>query len=69
MADDPERDYTVLINANTYRVMSGLAANGEPDTDVLAGLSKVVFSTTLTEPLAWPNTQLVAQDPVEACGR
>jgi dihydrofolate reductase len=31
-----------------------------------AGLSKVVFSTTLTEPLSWPNTQLVTQGPVEA---
>jgi dihydrofolate reductase len=42
-----------------------LATDGEPGTDALAGLSKVVFSTTLTEPLAWPNTQLVTQDPVE----
>jgi dihydrofolate reductase len=43
-----------------------LATDGEPGTDVLAGLSKVVFSTTLTEPLAWPNAQLISQDPVEA---
>jgi dihydrofolate reductase len=28
--------------------------------------TKVVFSTTLREPLSWPNTQLVARDPVEA---
>jgi dihydrofolate reductase len=34
-------------------------------TDALAGLSKVVFSTTLREPLAWPNTRLVSQDAVE----
>jgi len=34
--------------------------------DVLAGMSKVVFSTTLSGPLSWANTQLVAQDPVEA---
>jgi dihydrofolate reductase len=45
--------------------MSELASGGEPGTDVLAGLSKVIFSTTLTEPLSWPNTQLVSQDPVE----
>ena len=62
----PEADYTVLMGANTYRLMSGLATAGEPGTDVLAGLSKVVFSSTLTEPLAWPNTQLVSQDPVAA---
>ena len=29
-------------------------------------MSKVVFSSTLTEPLAWPNTRLVSADPVEA---
>jgi dihydrofolate reductase len=46
--------------------MSGFAAEGEPGTDALAGMSKVVFSTTLTEPLSWSNTQLVARDPVEA---
>ena len=32
----------------------------------MAGLSKVVFSTSLTEPLSWANTQLLTQDPVEA---
>jgi dihydrofolate reductase len=52
--------------ANTYRLMAGLAAEGEPGTDALAGLNKLVFSTTLTEPLAWPNTQLVARDAVAA---
>jgi dihydrofolate reductase len=64
--DESVADSTVLMGANTYRVMSGLAADGEPGTDALAGWSKVVFSTTLTEPLSWPNTQLVTQDPVEA---
>jgi dihydrofolate reductase len=29
-------------------------------------MSKIVFSTTLSEPLSWPNTQLVAGDAVEA---
>jgi dihydrofolate reductase len=31
-------------------------------------MSKVVFSTTLSEPLSWANTQLVARDPVAAVG-
>ncbi len=66
LRDQPESDYTVLLGANTYRLMSGLAADGEPGTDALAGLSKVVFSTTLQEPLSWPNTELVSRDPVEA---
>jgi dihydrofolate reductase len=66
LGDQPEANYTVLMGANTYRVMSAFAAEGEPGTDSLANLSKVVFSTTLTAPLSWPNTQLVSEDAVEA---
>ena len=62
----PEADYTVLMGANTYRIMSGLADEGEPGTEDLAGLSKIVFSSSLSEPLSWPNTRLVSEDPVEA---
>jgi dihydrofolate reductase len=66
LGDQPEADYTILMGANTYRLMSGLAADGEPGTDALAGLPKIVFSSTLTEPLSWPNTRLIAEDPVAA---
>src|SRR5215469_4520863 len=66
LGDQPEADYTILMGATTYRLMSGFAAAGEPGTDALAGMPKVVFSTTLSEPLAWANTRLVAQDPVAA---
>jgi dihydrofolate reductase len=66
LSESPDADHTVLMGANTYRVMSGFAAEGEPDTDQLAGMSKVVFSTTLKEPLTWPNTRLVNDDAVEA---
>ena len=64
--EQPEAGYTLLMGANTYRLMSALATEGEPGTEVLAGLSKVVFSTTLKEPLSWPNTQLVSRNAVEA---
>jgi len=64
LADHPERDWTVLMGATTYRLMSGFAAQGEPGTDELASLSKVVFSNTLTEPLDWANTRLVDGDAV-----
>ena len=66
LSEQPEADSTVLMGANTYRAMAGLAAAGEPGTEVLAGLNKVVFSKTLTEPLAWANTKLVARDAVAA---
>jgi dihydrofolate reductase len=66
LGEQPEADYTILMGATTYRVMSRFAAEGEPGTDALAGMSKVVFSTTLSEPLAWANTQLVSRDAIEA---
>ena len=66
LGDQPEADYTVLMGANTYRLMSELVSEGEPGTDALTGLTKVVFSSTLSEPLSWANAQLVRQDPAEA---
>lgn len=66
LGEQPEAEYTVVMGATTYRVMSRFAADGEPGTAVLAGMSKVVFSSTLHEPLSWPNTRLVAGDAVEA---
>src|ERR687890_637324 len=42
------------------------AAEGWPGSWGLAGLSKVVFSSSLSEPLSWPNTRLISEDPVEA---
>jgi dihydrofolate reductase len=64
LGEQPEADYTVLMGATTYRLMSGFAASGEPGTGALAAMAKLVFSTTLSEPLAWPNTQLMDRDPV-----
>ena len=64
--DQPEEAYTVLMGATTYRLMHGFAESGEPGTDPLADQTKVVFSSTLTEPLQWANSTLVSEDPVEA---
>lgn len=64
LEEQPER--TLVMGANTYRVMSSFAEQGEPGTDVLAGMQKVVFSNSLEEPLTWPNTRLVRGDAVEA---
>jgi dihydrofolate reductase len=66
LGDQPEADYAVLMGANTYRLMHGVVADGEPGTDALADMSKIVFSSTLTEPLSWANSRLVTEDPVEA---
>jgi dihydrofolate reductase len=66
LSESPDAESTILMGANTYRLMSGFAAEGEPGTDALAGQEKLVFSKTLTEPLAWANSQLVARDAVAA---
>ncbi|MEV5779205.1 dihydrofolate reductase family protein, partial [Streptomyces antimycoticus] len=69
---------TYLMGANTYRLMSGFAAgevpNGqdefrpeeEASVDELTQASKVVFSSSLEEPLKWANSTLVRDDAVEA---
>ena len=64
--DQQELGSTVLMGANTYRLMHGFASSGEPGTDSLADVPKVVFSSTLAEPLEWANSTLVTRNPVEA---
>src|ERR1700741_681244 len=66
LGEQPGADYTVLMGAAAHRLMAGSPAGAEPGSEALAGMPRVVFSTTLSEPLSWANTQLVAQDPVEA---
>lgn len=75
---DERPEATLLMGANTYRLMSGFAAGTAPaGTDEfspdeeesiggITGASKVVFSSTLEEPLSWANTTLVRDDAVEA---
>jgi dihydrofolate reductase len=70
----PERDYRLLMGANTYRQMYGFASAPESDFTEderetiaeLARVPKVVFSSTLEAPLLWANTQLVSRDAAEA---
>ena len=66
MADSPEANYRVLMGASTYRLMHSFTKEGEPGTDALGRMPKVVFSTTLTQPLAWENSTLVAGDATDA---
>ena len=67
----------LLMGANTYRLMSGFAAGSTPagidklpadEENTFAALtsaSKMVFSSTLEEPLSWANTTLVRGDTIE----
>ena len=66
----PDRDYTLLMGANTYKLMHGFASApqdefGEEEKESIASLAKtpkVVFSSRLEGPLPWENTELVSGD-------
>ncbi|HEX8781370.1 MAG TPA: dihydrofolate reductase family protein [Nocardioides sp.] len=76
LGEQPEVTY--LMGANTYRLMSGFAAGEVPagqdelrveeeaSVDGLTKATKVVFSSSLDEPLAWASSTLVRGDAVEA---
>jgi dihydrofolate reductase len=76
LGEQPEPTY--LMGATTYRLMSGFAAGEMPpgvdefrpdeqeSVDELTAATKVVFSSTLDDPLAWANSTLVRGDAVEA---
>ncbi len=65
---DEQEEHTALMGATTYRLMSGFAAQmpEEPTLADLTAMPKVVFSSTLHDPLSWANTALVDADAVEA---
>jgi dihydrofolate reductase len=65
------QDETLVLGANTYRLMERFAAE-QPNSAEFTSLTqrgKVVISTTLEEPLRWDNTTLMAQDALEAVPR
>jgi dihydrofolate reductase len=76
LAEQPEVTY--LMGAKTYRLMSGFSAGEVPDgaaefsaeeAESVGGLTaaaKVVFSSSLQDPLAWANSTLVRGDAVDA---
>ena len=69
LGEDSAGDYTTLMGASTYRLMSEMGGENpdeEATVDELAKASKIVFSSTLQEPLSWPNSRLIRGDAVEA---
>ncbi|MEJ1193473.1 dihydrofolate reductase family protein [Pseudarthrobacter sp. CCNWLW207] len=77
LEQEGEKNYTFLLGANTYRLMSsmseeaaaegsGFSENEGASLTGLAAVPKVVFSSTLQAPLTWPNSELVTEDAVEA---
>jgi dihydrofolate reductase len=68
LEEDGKIEYTTLMGATTYREMSGYAAEmpDDPGLAALTAMPKVVFSSTLEEPLSWASTELVDGNAVEA---
>lgn len=76
LGESPEREYLIVMGANTYRVMhdfasASAASTAEPtkEDNAMAELTespKMVFSSTLTGPLPWTNTSLERSDAVAA---
>ena len=65
LEEDSETERTLLMGATTYRLMHGFAASGTEGVEQMDAMSKVVFSSTLEEPLQWANTRLIRGDAVE----
>ena len=66
----------LVIGATTYRAFEGMLADSTEDSEVrdpwvtkLWNLPATVISTTLTEPLNWPNAKVVSGDAVEVVAR
>jgi dihydrofolate reductase len=70
----PESGFIALMGSKTYELMSGMAQSARADdfsdeeTESITGLAaadKVVISSTLKPPYAWPNTTVLSGDVVE----
>jgi dihydrofolate reductase len=55
-------DHIMLMGANTYRQMAEVIAQGDDDRAPMSELPKIVFSKTITPPLTWANTTVVAEE-------
>jgi dihydrofolate reductase len=79
LGQEGEKNYTFLLGANTYRLMSGMSEEAAAEDSAfsetegasltgLAAVPKVVFSSSLQAPLTWPNSKLVTGDAAQAVG-
>jgi dihydrofolate reductase len=75
--EEGKKEFTTLMGANTYRVMSSMSQEASGDDSGfsedegaslsgLAAMPKIIFSSTLKEPLVWPHSELISGDAVEA---
>ncbi|HEY4826272.1 MAG TPA: dihydrofolate reductase family protein [Solirubrobacteraceae bacterium] len=61
-----DKPQVVVFGRVTYEVLAPMATRGsDPASQRLTAVPKLVVSSTLSEPLEWANTRLVAGDAVE----
>ena len=65
-----EQEQVLVFGANTFRTFSKFVELfDEPYYDSLTALPKIVFSSTLEEPLEWENSTVIREDAVTAIER
>jgi dihydrofolate reductase len=71
-----ENDQRMVFGANTYREFAQMVASGTEDSDVwdpwvtrMRSLPATVLSSTLKDPLDWPDATLVSGDAVDVVTR
>jgi dihydrofolate reductase len=58
--DQLDRPHVVVMGRVTYEALAQISSSATDDVSTrMNDLPKVVFSNTLSEPLAWPNTRLI----------
>lgn len=63
--EDGAKDHVLVMGATTYRLMSEIVSGADdPMSTRMNEVDKVVFSSTLDEPLTWSNSRLVRTDAV-----
>lgn len=72
LGEQPESSFIALMGSRTYTMMAEMAQDAESFSDEeaesitgLAAMDKVVISSTLQPPYAWPNTTVLSGDLVE----
>ncbi|MCW6007496.1 dihydrofolate reductase family protein [Micromonospora sp. CPCC 205371] len=67
LGEDSPEERIHLMGATTYRLMAGFASEADdPGSQALTAARKVVFSSTITRPLSWANSELVSTDAIAA---
>jgi dihydrofolate reductase len=71
-----DREQRMVFGANTYRAFAGMLAESTEDSDVrdpwvtrMWNTPATVVSTTLEEPLDWPNATVASGDAVDVVAR